>query len=107
MSFETIIYEADQHVATITLNRPERLNAITKQLENELFDALHAADSSEDIRVVVLTGAGRGFCAGADMSNLSAATETDWSSLERTELLERVAPPRPDPAAWGALQGPR
>ncbi len=93
MSFETILYEENDHVATITLNRPDRLNALTTQMGDELLEAMQTADQSEDIRVIVLTGAGRGFCAGADMSNLSAAAEKDWSSDDSTRV-ERTVPPR-------------
>ncbi len=104
MSFETILYEENSYVATITLNRPDRLNAITKQLGDELLEAMQTADRSEDIRVIVLTGAGRGFCAGADISNLSAAAETDWSSLDSTQVLERIVPPRPHDDALSDFQ---
>lgn len=95
MSYETILYEVGQHVATITLNRPDRMNAITRQLEEELFNAMQTAEQSDDVRVIVLTGAGRGFCAGADLSNLGAATETDWSVVDQAELRQRLLPTRP------------
>ena len=57
-------------VALLTLNRPERLNAWTAELEREYFDALEECGASADVRVIVVTGAGRGFCAGADMQDL-------------------------------------
>ena len=95
MDYETILFEVDQLVATITLNRPDRMNAITRQMEDELFDAMQAAESSDDVRVIVLTGAGRGFCAGADLSLLAEATETDWPNLDRDEVNSRLFPPRP------------
>jgi enoyl-CoA hydratase/carnithine racemase len=104
MPFETILYEATDHVATITLNRPDRLNAITEQLEHELLEAMQTADQSENIRVIVLTGSGRGFCAGADISNLSAATETDWSALDPSQWLEKVVPSRPHDEAPSDFQ---
>jgi enoyl-CoA hydratase/carnithine racemase len=104
MSFETVIYETSNHVATITLNRPERLNAMTRELEAELLEAMQAADQSDEIRVIVLTGAGRGFCAGADMANLSAATEQNFSSLDSAQLQERVGPARPHPEALADFQ---
>lgn len=62
---------------TVTLNRPERLNAWTYEMGDHYFDALDAADDDPDVRVVVLTGAGRGFCAGLDMAALGAAAESD------------------------------
>jgi 2-(1,2-epoxy-1,2-dihydrophenyl)acetyl-CoA isomerase len=67
MAYETLLYEADQSVATITLNRPAVLNAISPQMIEELQAALHAVGDDASVRAVVLTGAGRGFCAGADL----------------------------------------
>ena len=79
MAYEEIIYEVRERIATITLNRPDRLNAWTMQMDIELRDAVKAAAADEGVRVIILTGAGRGFCAGADMGNLSSRT-TSWSS---------------------------
>ena len=59
-------------VALLTLNRPERLNAWTRELEADYFRALEECGTSEEVRVIVVTGAGRGFCAGADMDSLQA-----------------------------------
>src|SRR5262249_54703286 len=67
MDFETIRLERAEGVATITLHRPERLNAWTPVMGRELLDAFRAADRDRDVRAVILTGAGRAFCAGADM----------------------------------------
>lgn len=75
MAYEEIVYEVKDRVATVTLNRPEKLNAWTLRMEQEVVDAVGAAAADEQARVIVLTGAGRGFCAGADMSLLSAALE--------------------------------
>jgi enoyl-CoA hydratase/carnithine racemase len=75
MAYETILYEVDGPVLTITLNRPDKLNAYTAVMGAELADAFHCADADDDVRVVVVTGAGRGFCAGADIS--SGATAFD------------------------------
>jgi enoyl-CoA hydratase/carnithine racemase len=63
-----IRYEKTDSIATITLHRPDRLNAFTVVMARELIAAFDAADEDEDVRVVVLTGAGRGFCAGADLA---------------------------------------
>jgi enoyl-CoA hydratase/carnithine racemase len=67
MSYETINYDVADKVCTITLNRPDRLNAFTSQMAVELLKALDAADADDEVRVVIVTGAGRGFCAGADL----------------------------------------
>jgi enoyl-CoA hydratase/carnithine racemase len=69
VSFEQIIYEKREGVATITLNRPERLNAFTRRMLDEWLEALQDADRDPDVRCVVLTGAGRGFCSGMDVRN--------------------------------------
>jgi len=68
MDFEQITYDKADGIATITLNRPERMNAFTPTMINEWYAALLDAHTDADIRVVILTGAGRGFCAGADVS---------------------------------------
>lgn len=68
MSYETLLYEIDGAVLTVTLNRPDKLNAYTAVMGVELADAFHRADADDDVRVVIVTGAGRGFCAGADIS---------------------------------------
>lgn len=65
-----VLYEVDDGVAIVTLNRPERLNAWTGELGTGYFDALDRAAADPDVRAIVVTGAGRGFCAGADMDNL-------------------------------------
>ena len=67
MTFETIDYSAADGVARLTLNRPERLNAINRQLIADLRDAVVAAVDDESVRVIVLSGAGRAFCAGYDL----------------------------------------
>jgi len=73
MAFEQIRYEVAEGIATITLNRPEKLNAVTSALIQELIAGFEAADGDDTVRVVIVTGAGRAFCAGAD---LSAGTQT-------------------------------
>ena len=73
MSFAEIRYDAADGIATITLNRPAKLNAVTSVLIRELLAAFDAADADDAVRVVIVTGAGRAFCAGAD---LSAGSET-------------------------------
>lgn len=68
MKLETVLYEVNNGVALVTLNRPDALNAWTPQLSDELNLAMGAADADDAVRAVVVTGAGRAFCAGADLS---------------------------------------
>jgi enoyl-CoA hydratase/carnithine racemase len=68
MGYEQIAYEVEDRVLTITLDRPDRLNAFTTTMLNELLEALDRADADDDVRAVIFTGRGRGFCAGADLS---------------------------------------
>jgi enoyl-CoA hydratase/carnithine racemase len=97
MTYEQIQYEVSDRIATLTLNRPDRLNAWTPVMENEVFHALHEADGDADVRVVILTGAGRGFCAGADMQNLDAVA-SDPNVLVKLQAQLTAGPggaPRP------------
>lgn len=73
MSYETLLYEIDGPVLTVTLNRPDKLNAYTAVMGVELADAFHRADEDDEVRVVIVTAAGRGFCAGADISGGAGA----------------------------------
>ena len=66
--YEEIRYDVDDRVLTITLHRPDKLNAFTPVMKRELLDAFARADADDDVRAVVVTGAGRAFCAGADLS---------------------------------------
>ena len=84
-TYEQIIYEVDDPVATITMNRPDTLNAMTSLLQAEIRHALDASERNEDIIGTVLTGAGRGFCSGVDMNDLvvmSAAGKSIGKSFE-------------------------
>ncbi len=76
MDFEQIRYDVADGVLTITLNRPDRLNAFTPTMGRELIEAFDQADRDDDVRVVVVTGAGRAFCAGADLS--AGGATFDW-----------------------------
>ena len=68
MTFEEILYDAADGIATVTLHRPDRLNAFTRRMRDELIAAFDRADADDAVRVVIVTGAGRAFCAGADLS---------------------------------------
>jgi enoyl-CoA hydratase/carnithine racemase len=95
MSEKTVLYEVENQVATITLNRPDRLNALTRQMEDELAEAMQRADEADEVRVIILTGAGRGFCAGADMESLGEIGSVDWETVDIEELKGRIVPPMP------------
>jgi enoyl-CoA hydratase/carnithine racemase len=87
---ETQYHVADR-VATITLNRPDKLNAWTAIMEREVRAAMAQAVKDENVRVIVLTGAGRGFCAGADMSLLSSIADKGVDEARRAQALEPLA----------------
>jgi enoyl-CoA hydratase/carnithine racemase len=86
MSYETITYEISESILTITLNRPEKLNAFTGVMGRELIEAFARADADDEVRAIVVTGAGRAFCAGADLSAGGAA-------FDRSARRDRPAPP--------------
>lgn len=89
MTNKTVLYEKNQNVAIITLNRPRRLNAITKDLINGLITQLKMARQDGDVHTVILTGAGRAFCAGEDLKETSAGKKfEDW--IEETAGLQEV-----------------
>src|SRR5487761_1199500 len=69
MAFETITYEVAEQILTITLNRPDKLNAFNAAMQRELIEAFDAADKDDNVRAIIVTGAGRAFCAGADLSS--------------------------------------
>lgn len=85
MQYETLIYHTAQGIAEIRLNRPQRLNAVTQQLYDELNHALSAAEADRDVRVVLLTGEGRAFCVGADLKEHKAGTRT---AFDRRQYLQ-------------------
>ncbi|MGI9233360.1 MAG: enoyl-CoA hydratase-related protein [Woeseiaceae bacterium] len=74
MEFETLLYDVKDEILTITLNRPDRLNAWNRQMLSDMLAAFDAADADDDVGAVVITGAGRGFCAGADLSGGGGST---------------------------------
>ena len=78
-----VLTERRGAVLLVTLNRPERLNAWTDELEDRYFDVLESADADPDVRAIVVTGAGRGFCAGADMDDLAGASGATDAEIDR------------------------
>jgi enoyl-CoA hydratase len=89
MTNKTVRYERTDNVAIITLNRPERLNAITRELLAGLIDQLETARKDDEVAAVILTGAGRAFCAGEDLKETSAGkTFEQW--VEETDGLQQV-----------------
>jgi len=88
MPNQETLYQVAGRVATITLNRPEKLNAWTAVMESEVRAAMEEAEQDESVRVIVLTGAGRGFCAGADMSLLSTVAQKGLDEARRAHAVQ-------------------
>jgi enoyl-CoA hydratase/carnithine racemase len=96
-TFETLIYRVDDHVATMTLNRPEVHNALNRRAYSELESAFARVASDEQVRCVVITGAGRSFCSGDDVREIMAGED-------KSDTVRRLATrPRPTPAAVRVL----
>ena len=85
------LYQVAGRVATITLNRPDKLNAWTAVMESEVRAAMEEAERDENVRAIVLTGAGRGFCAGADMSLLSSVAEKGLYEARRAQAVQTIS----------------
>jgi enoyl-CoA hydratase/carnithine racemase len=98
MAEPAVLYDVKDRVATVTLNRPDRLNAFDGEMETGLRQAMASAARDEAVRVIVLTGAGRGFCAGADMERLAGAAGSGGNTIPREAPppLDLGAPARPD-----------
>ncbi len=91
MPNQETLYNVAGQVATITLNRPDKLNAWTAIMEGEVRLAIEEAEKDENVRVIVLTGAGRGFCAGADMSLLSTVADKGLDEARRVQAVQPVS----------------
>jgi len=89
MSYEQVNYEVRELIATVTLNRPEALNAWTDVMAEEVWQAMHEAERDDAVRVIVLTGAGRAFCAGGDVTGFKSLNDKDGPR----QLLDKL--PRP------------
>lgn len=89
MAADEVLFDVTDHVATITLNRPDRRNAATFDMGEQLTDAFGRADRDDDVRVVILTGAGKAFCAGDDV-------EAAWGDPRMAEIKRELGSIRPD-----------
>jgi enoyl-CoA hydratase/carnithine racemase len=116
MSTTTIEMTIDSHIATITLNRPEKRNAITDDMRTELIEALTRASTDQNVRAVVLTGNGKGFCAGGDISGMARRMDAPtgevafngWSRQQRVHHTVNLLYSMPKPtiaAVNGAANG--
>src|SRR6201988_570747 len=88
MPTQETIYAVADRVATIALNRPDKLNAWTATMDSEVRSHMAEAERDDQVCVIVLTGAGRGFCAGADMSLLSSVAEKGLDEARRAQAVE-------------------
>ena len=91
MTYQHILYDVSDRIATITLNRPDRMNAWTATMERDVRQAMEAAAADDNVRVIVLTGAGRAFCAGADVKDARETTQDGDPDLS-TRLREVYNP---------------
>lgn len=89
MEYREIIYTKTDRIATVTLNRPGRLNAWTPLMAEEVRDAMYRAEDDDEVRVVILTGAGRGFCSGADMAELEHAAALGIPDADSGKTVEQ------------------
>ena len=89
MSYENILLTNDEGIAKLTLNRPERLNAVGPAMAQEILAALAEVDGNEEARVLVFTGAGRGFCAGADVGGMTGGTREGMGTARNAEEMRR------------------
>src|SRR5687768_7278374 len=107
MTYQCLLYEVRERVATLTLNRPERLNALGGSLREDLYDAVTKSAADPDVGAVVITGAGRGFCSGGDVKSMSeregaaAAPPTSerWAPIRDRVILAMRDCPKPVIAA--------
>jgi enoyl-CoA hydratase/carnithine racemase len=105
MTYEAIILERDAHVATIRLNRPDKHNAINSVMSREMIEALGAVEADDDVRVIILTGAGdKAFCAGADMAEAVRLQTDGGSGIQPDRVGGRTSQRRP--SAWRASRSP-
>ncbi|MHB8576631.1 MAG: enoyl-CoA hydratase/isomerase family protein [Dehalococcoidia bacterium] len=87
MGFPDIQFELADHVATITLDRPEQMNALSPEMSDSIIGALEQAARDDEVRMVVITGAGRAFCAGGDLKTMNVRAERERTATGRLEAL--------------------
>src|SRR5581483_1923781 len=96
MADSTVLYELTDHIATITLNRPDKLNAYSAQMRLDLADALRRAEADPEVRAIILTGAGRAFCAGLDLkeagTTITAPSDREVAARPQFVLAEMEKP---------------
>ena len=90
MEYKCLIYEVEENIATLTMNRPERLNALGDTLRTDLHEAITTASGDPNVRAIILTGAGRGFCSGGDVKAMNEAKQRQASS----PMMDKIAPSR-------------
>src|SRR5262245_28964260 len=95
-AYEDILYEVKDKVALITLNRPEKLNAWTAAMQASIKRAIAAAAKDDGVRVILVTGAGRGFCAGADMGGLQQIRPANWNERDLARADRDIDIPKSD-----------
>jgi 2-(1,2-epoxy-1,2-dihydrophenyl)acetyl-CoA isomerase len=114
MAYKCLLYEVQDRIATLTLNRPDRLNALGDTLRDDLHDAILRSSAEDGVRVLVITGAGRGFCSGGDVKSMSERDQTGAAasfedkiapSRDRTILAMRDCPKPIIAAVNGAAAG--
>lgn len=91
MDYQCLLYKVNNGVATLTLNRPYRLNALGESLREDIYDGIQAANRDDSVQVMVITGAGRGFCSGGDVK---AMNERNEDSNKGNVLEDKIAPLR-------------
>jgi enoyl-CoA hydratase/carnithine racemase len=89
MDFQDIIYDVSEGIATITLNRPDKMNAFTGRMMYEIISALDVTDADDNVKAVIFTGAGRAFCAGADLSSGGATFSKGGSDIQTKQGVPR------------------
>ena len=88
MAYDAIIYEQREHVAVLTLNKPDRLNAIGAAVRSDVHAAVGEARKDDTVRALIITGAGRGFCSGADLSSAAIGANPPPQPTDQNSLLD-------------------